>query len=90
MNRKGSLIIVFSLVFTLLLNSFCFADPAEKKDIEILRGTGQVFAEIAARVVGISLDRFLVTAEGAWVVLLPQIVVPDFHGFPGRRRLIGL
>lgn len=49
MNRKRSLVIVFSFVFTLLLNSFCFADPAEKKDIEMLRSTGQVFAEIAEK-----------------------------------------
>jgi serine protease Do len=49
MNRKRSLVIVLSLVFTLLLNSFSFADPAEKKDIEMLRSTGQVFAEIAEK-----------------------------------------
>ncbi|MGB8226358.1 MAG: DegQ family serine endoprotease [Sedimentisphaerales bacterium] len=49
MNRKKSLVIVFGLVFTLLLNSICFADPAEKKDIEMLRSTGQVFAEIAEK-----------------------------------------
>jgi serine protease Do len=49
MNRKKTLVIVFGLVVTLLLNSFCFADPAEKKDIEMLRSTGQVFAEIAEK-----------------------------------------
>ena len=50
MNRKKTLALVFGLVLTLLLSSFCFAEPAERKDIETLRSTGQVFAEIAEKV----------------------------------------
>ncbi len=50
MNRKKSFSLVFGLVFILLLNSFCFSEPAERKDIETLRNTGQVFAEIAEKV----------------------------------------
>lgn len=50
MNHKKSFTLVFGLTFLLLLNSFCFSEPAEKKDIETLRSTGQVFAEVAEKV----------------------------------------
>jgi serine protease Do len=50
MNRKKTLALVLGLVLTLLLSSFCFAEPAERKDIETLRSTGEVFAEIAEKV----------------------------------------
>ncbi len=50
MNQKKSFVLVGGLVFILLLNSFCFSEPAERKDIETLRNTGEVFAEIAEKV----------------------------------------
>ena len=50
MNRKKSFALIFGFTFLLLLNSFCFSEPAEKKDIETLRSTGEVFAEIAEKV----------------------------------------
>ncbi len=79
MNRKKSLVIVFGLVFTLLLNSFCFADPAEKKDIETLRSTGEVFAEIAAKV---NPAVVFVSVEQEVVQQMPDIFYNDpFDGF---------
>jgi serine protease Do len=50
MNRKRTFTLVFGFVSILLLNSFCFSAPVEKRDIETLRNTGQVFAEIAEKV----------------------------------------
>ncbi|MDD5135279.1 MAG: DegQ family serine endoprotease [Phycisphaerae bacterium] len=50
MERKRALSVVFGLVFILVLNTFCTAEPAGKKDIETLRSTGEVFAEIAEKV----------------------------------------
>jgi serine protease Do len=50
MERKRALLVVFGLVFILVLNTFCPAAPAEKRDIETLRSTGEVFAEIAEKV----------------------------------------
>lgn len=50
MNQKKSFVLIGGLVFILLLNSFCFSEPAERKDIETLRNTGEVFAEIAEKV----------------------------------------
>ena len=50
MNSRKSFALVFGLIFILLLNSYCFSEPAEKKDIETLRNTGEVFAEIAEKV----------------------------------------
>ena len=80
MSRRKSLVIVFGLVFTLLLNSFCFADPAEKKDIEMLRSTGQVFAEISEKatpaVVFVSVCAIIVPLEAdAPVTLLAGVTV---------------
>jgi serine protease Do len=50
MNHKKSFALVFGFVSILLLNSFCFSEPAEKKDIETLRNTGEVFAQIVEKV----------------------------------------
>lgn len=50
MERRKHFAFIFSLAFLLLLNSFSFGAPAEKKDIETLRNTGEVFAEIAEQV----------------------------------------
>jgi serine protease Do len=50
MKNKKSFVLIFGLTFLLLLNSLCFSEPAEKKDVETLRNTGEVFAEIAAKV----------------------------------------
>ncbi|MBN1788342.1 MAG: DegQ family serine endoprotease [Sedimentisphaerales bacterium] len=50
MKSKKLFMIVSCLVFILFLNSFSFASPAAKEKIEALRGTGEVFAEIAAKV----------------------------------------
>ncbi|MFA5252758.1 MAG: DegQ family serine endoprotease, partial [Phycisphaerae bacterium] len=38
------------LAVVLSLNSFCLAAPAEGKDVEMLRNTGEVFADIAEKV----------------------------------------
>jgi serine protease Do len=50
MNRRKSLALIFGFTVLILLNSICFSEPAEKKDIETLRSTGEVFAEIAEKV----------------------------------------
>ena len=50
MNRKKSSVVFLGLAILLILNSFSFAAPAEKKDVETLRNTGEVFADIAAKV----------------------------------------
>jgi serine protease Do len=50
MNRKKTLVFVAGMVILLLLNVFSYAAPAEKRDIETLRNTGEVFAEIAEKV----------------------------------------
>ncbi|MGA2915062.1 MAG: Do family serine endopeptidase [Sedimentisphaerales bacterium] len=79
MSRKKSVVVVFGLVFTLLLNSFCFADPAEKKDIETLRSTGEVFAEIAAKV---NPAVVFVSVEQEVTQQMPDVFFQDpFDGF---------
>ncbi|MFA6187520.1 MAG: Do family serine endopeptidase [Phycisphaerae bacterium] len=50
MERKKILSFVFVLAVIFSQNSFCFAAPAENKDREMLRNTGEVFAEIAEKV----------------------------------------
>jgi len=50
MERKRILSIGFVLAVIFGLNSFCIAAPADSKELEMLRNTGEVFAEIAEKV----------------------------------------
>jgi serine protease Do len=74
MNRKKTFALVFGLIFILLLNSYCFSEPAEKKDIETLRNTGEVFAEIAEKV---SPAVVFVSVKQAVVQQMPDISFGD-------------
>ncbi len=74
MKSKKSLVLIFGLTFFLVLNSFCFAEPAEKKDIETLRSTGQVFAEIAEKVTPAVV---FVSVEQTIVQQIPDIYFGD-------------
>ncbi len=74
MKSKKSFTLVLGLVFILLLNSFCFSSPAEKRDIETLRSTGEVFAEIAEKV---SPAVVFVSVEQQVVQQMPDIFFGD-------------
>ena len=74
MNRRKSFVLVFGLIFVLLLNSCCFSEPAEKKDIETLRNTGEVFAEIAEKV---SPAVVFVSVEQEVVQQMPDVFFGD-------------
>lgn len=74
MKNKKTFALVFGLAVLLVLHSFCFADPAEKKDIETLRSTGEVFAEIVAKV---SPAVVFVSVEQEVVRQMPDIYFGD-------------
>ena len=50
MKSKRALIIGLTLVIVFLLTPICSAEPDKKADIETLRNTGEVFADIAVKV----------------------------------------
>lgn len=50
MKREKTLLVFVSIFAISFLPAFCTAAPAEKSDVETLRNTGEVFADISAKV----------------------------------------
>ncbi len=50
MNREKKLLVILSIFVISFMSPLCLAEPDKKSDVETLRNTGEVFADIAAKV----------------------------------------
>jgi serine protease Do len=49
MNRRKKLLVILSIFVISFISPLCLADPDKKSNVETLRNTGEVFADIAAK-----------------------------------------